>query len=221
VKITHGRLLSMVWLASGVRPASAAPSRPAPRGSRTRRQLTLPWRWAPRTSHSHNPRHPNDPAPGRPLPDHVFQSGSALTPGNSPSKPNSYATQIPGQPALNSPRFNPTGLDKDIEPPAAPNTISRKRGVFHATLNCAVELGLLPANRIHNIQWRAPTTAAAIHAATVASPRTSVHPRLLRRLAPVTAIVRKCQHTCRSSRPASEPGTGSTFASHGHRQAVG
>jgi hypothetical protein len=103
------------------------------------------------------------------LPDQVFQSGSALTPRQLAQQAEQLRHQIPGQPALNSPRFNPTGLDKAIVPPAAPNTISRKRGVFHATLNRAVELGLLPANRIHNIQWRAPTTAAAIHPATVAS----------------------------------------------------
>ena len=40
--------------------------------------------------------------------------------------------------------------------PAAANTISRKRAVFHAALGYAVELGLLPANPVEKVQWRAP-----------------------------------------------------------------
>jgi len=42
--------------------------------------------------------------------------------------------------------------------------------VFHNALSYAVELGLLPANPINQVQWRAPTAAAAIHPAAVASP---------------------------------------------------
>ncbi|HLX47334.1 MAG TPA: site-specific integrase [Streptosporangiaceae bacterium] len=54
--------------------------------------------------------------------------------------------------------------------PAAPNTISRRRAVFHGALSYAVELGLLPANPIHTIRWRVPKAAAAVNPATVASP---------------------------------------------------
>jgi len=42
--------------------------------------------------------------------------------------------------------------------------------VFYNALSYAVELGLLPANPINQVQWRAPTAAAAIHPAAVASP---------------------------------------------------
>ena len=54
--------------------------------------------------------------------------------------------------------------------PAAPNTISRKRAAFHGALSYAVELRLLPANPIHQVRWRVPKAATAIHPATVASP---------------------------------------------------
>jgi hypothetical protein len=54
--------------------------------------------------------------------------------------------------------------------PAAPNTISRKRAVFHGALSYATELKLLPANPLHQVRWRVPKTAAAIHPATVATP---------------------------------------------------
>ncbi len=39
--------------------------------------------------------------------------------------------------------------------PAAANTIARKRAVFHGALGYAVELGLLPANPIGLVRWRA------------------------------------------------------------------
>ncbi len=54
--------------------------------------------------------------------------------------------------------------------PAAANTIARKRGVFHRALGYAVELGLLPANPISLVRWRAPKAAVAVSPATVASP---------------------------------------------------
>ncbi|HEY1919574.1 MAG TPA: site-specific integrase [Streptosporangiaceae bacterium] len=54
--------------------------------------------------------------------------------------------------------------------PAAPNTISRKRAVFHGALSYAAELGLLPANPLHTIRWHIPKAAAAVNPATVASP---------------------------------------------------
>ena len=43
--------------------------------------------------------------------------------------------------------------------PAAANTITRKRAVFHGALGYAVELGLLPANPIGLVRWRAPRAA--------------------------------------------------------------
>lgn len=54
--------------------------------------------------------------------------------------------------------------------PAAPNTISRKRAVFHGALSYAVELGLLPANPISLVRWHAPAAAVAVSPATVSSP---------------------------------------------------
>ena len=54
--------------------------------------------------------------------------------------------------------------------PAAANTITRKRAVFHGALGYAVELGLLPANPAGLVRWRAPRAAAAVSPATVASP---------------------------------------------------
>jgi hypothetical protein len=42
--------------------------------------------------------------------------------------------------------------------------------VFHGALSHAVELGLLPANPISRVQWRAPRATVAVNPATVASP---------------------------------------------------
>jgi hypothetical protein len=55
-------------------------------------------------------------------------------------------------------------------PPAAANTITRKRAVFHGALGYAVELGLLPANPISLVHWRVPRAAVAVSPATVPSP---------------------------------------------------
>lgn len=67
-------------------------------------------------------------------------------------------------------RTAPDGLCVRLDGwPAAAVTIRRKRAVFHNALGYAVELGLLPANPISQVQWRAPTAAAAIHPAAVAS----------------------------------------------------
>ena len=57
--------------------------------------------------------------------------------------------------------------------PAAANTIARKRAVFHGALGYAVELGLLPANPIGLVRWRAPRAAAAVSPATVPARRRS------------------------------------------------
>ena len=54
--------------------------------------------------------------------------------------------------------------------PAAANTVARKRAVFHGALGYAVELGLLPANPIGLLRWRAPRAAVAVSPATVPSP---------------------------------------------------
>ncbi|HEY5987323.1 MAG TPA: hypothetical protein VIV12_13255 [Streptosporangiaceae bacterium] len=54
--------------------------------------------------------------------------------------------------------------------PAAANTITRKRAVFHNALGYAVELGLLPANPADTVQWRAPKAAAAVSPQAVARP---------------------------------------------------
>ncbi|HTQ91991.1 MAG TPA: tyrosine-type recombinase/integrase, partial [Streptosporangiaceae bacterium] len=54
--------------------------------------------------------------------------------------------------------------------PAAANTISRKRAVFHGALGYAVELGLLPANPVEKVRWHSPRAAVAVSPAAVASP---------------------------------------------------
>jgi integrase len=54
--------------------------------------------------------------------------------------------------------------------PAAANTITRKRAVFHGALGYAVELGLLPANPIGLVRWHASTAASAVSPAIMASP---------------------------------------------------
>ena len=54
--------------------------------------------------------------------------------------------------------------------PAAANTVARKRAVFHGALGYSVELGLLPANPIGLVRWRAPKAAVAVSPATVPSP---------------------------------------------------
>jgi integrase len=54
--------------------------------------------------------------------------------------------------------------------PAAANTITRKRAVFHGALGYAVELGLLPANPLSLVRWRAPAPAVAVSPAAVPSP---------------------------------------------------
>jgi hypothetical protein len=54
--------------------------------------------------------------------------------------------------------------------PAAANTITRKRAVFHGAIGYAVELELLPANPADRVQWRTPRAAVALNPATVASP---------------------------------------------------
>jgi integrase len=75
---------------------------------------------------------------------------------------------------LNNPRAIRTALDglctRLDGTPAAANTISRKRAVFHGALGYAVELELLPANPIDKVQWHAPTATTAINPATIASP---------------------------------------------------
>jgi hypothetical protein len=54
--------------------------------------------------------------------------------------------------------------------PAAANTITRKRAVFHNALGYAAELGLLPANPLSQVGWKAPAADAAVNPLTVTSP---------------------------------------------------
>jgi hypothetical protein len=53
---------------------------------------------------------------------------------------------------------------------AAPNTIVRKRAVFHGALGCAVETALLPANPLSRVSRTTPHGDAAISPLTAASP---------------------------------------------------
>jgi integrase len=54
--------------------------------------------------------------------------------------------------------------------PAAATTTRRKRAVFANALGYAVELGLLPANPLDRIQWKAPAVAETVDRRSVASP---------------------------------------------------
>jgi integrase len=54
--------------------------------------------------------------------------------------------------------------------PAAATTVARKRAVFHNAAGYAVELGLLAANPLGNVQWTAPAVADAIDRRVVANP---------------------------------------------------
>jgi hypothetical protein len=75
---------------------------------------------------------------------------------------------------LNDPRILRPALDGLCTvldgSPAAANTITRKRAVFHGALGGAVGLGLLAANPADRVQWRAPTAAVALNPSTGASP---------------------------------------------------
>ncbi len=54
--------------------------------------------------------------------------------------------------------------------PAAATTTRRKRAVFANALGYAVELGLLPANPLDRIQWKAAAVAETVDRRSVASP---------------------------------------------------
>ena len=54
---------------------------------------------------------------------------------------------------------------------AAATTIARKRAVFYGVLNYGVELGLLAANPVDKVTWKAPEVAAEIDRRVVAGPR--------------------------------------------------
>ena len=57
-----------------------------------------------------------------------------------------------------------------IRPAGPDGGVPKARAVFHGALGYTVELGLLPANPIGLVRWRAPRAAAAVSPATVASP---------------------------------------------------
>ena len=75
---------------------------------------------------------------------------------------------------LSDPRVTPAALDALMlrldGSRAATSTIARKRAVFHDAAGYAVELGLLPANPVSQVQWTPPKAAAAVNPQTVASP---------------------------------------------------
>ena len=70
---------------------------------------------------------------------------------------------------LGDPRVIRAALD-GLCSPAAANTITRKRAVFHGALGYAVELGLLPANPVGLVRWHGLKAASAVSPATVPSP---------------------------------------------------
>jgi len=55
-------------------------------------------------------------------------------------------------------------------PPAAANTIIRKRAVLHGALGYAAEAGLLPGNPLDTTGWQIPQASAALNPVVVASP---------------------------------------------------
>ncbi|MEV0623137.1 tyrosine-type recombinase/integrase [Nonomuraea sp. NPDC050404] len=54
---------------------------------------------------------------------------------------------------------------------AASTTIARKRAVFHALLEYAVELNELSANPLHKVKWKPPKTTETVDARVVVNPR--------------------------------------------------
>ncbi len=74
--------------------------------------------------------------------------------------------------------------------PASPNTVARKRAVFYNALGYAVEVGLLVANPIDRIAWRAPRSVETVdrrvvvnrRQATVLLTAVAVQPGVARRL---------------------------------------
>jgi hypothetical protein len=86
--------------------------------------------------------------------------------------------------------------------PAAANTIARKRAVFHGALGHAVELGLLPANPIGLVRWRAPKVASAVSPATVPSPaQVRVILAEVSRIRPELTAFFGCLYACSGHRP--------------------
>ncbi|WP_236050643.1 hypothetical protein [Nonomuraea cypriaca] len=54
---------------------------------------------------------------------------------------------------------------------AASTTIARKRAVFHALLEYAVELEELSANPLHKVKWKPPKTTETVDPRVVVNPR--------------------------------------------------
>ena len=75
---------------------------------------------------------------------------------------------------LSDPRIIRTALDglctRLDGSPAAADTIAASGPAFHGALGYAVELGLLPANPLGQVHWRAPRAASTVSPAAVASP---------------------------------------------------
>ncbi|WP_308016298.1 hypothetical protein [Nonomuraea aurantiaca] len=53
---------------------------------------------------------------------------------------------------------------------ASANTIRRKRAALHAVLEYAVELEELPANPVHKVKWKPPTTTETVDPRVVVNP---------------------------------------------------
>jgi integrase len=81
--------------------------------------------------------------------------------------------------------------------PAAPNTVARKRAVFYNALGYAVEVGLLVANPIDRIAWRAPRAVETVDRRVVVNRRqahrlltaVAVQPGVSRRLVAFFACI--------------------------------
>ncbi len=66
---------------------------------------------------------------------------------------------------------------------AAPNTIARKRAVFHAVLEYAVELKELDANPLYKVTWKPPKVTETV------DPRVAVNPRQAQELLTMATYV--------------------------------
>jgi integrase len=81
--------------------------------------------------------------------------------------------------------------------PASPNTVARKRAVFYSALSYAVEVGLLVANPIDRVAWRAPRAVETIDRRVVVNQRqartlltaVAVQPGVARRLVAFFACI--------------------------------
>ena len=101
-----------------------------------------------------------------------------------------------------------------IRPAGPDGGVPKARAVFHGALGYTVELGLLPANPIGLVRWRAPRAAAAVSPAPVASPA-QVRAILTQvsRIKPELAAFFGCLYYARCARKKPSPWAATTSSS--------